>query len=42
MTQGRLQAAAAAGRSGQVITLTGETDLVSVAELRALAGEWRS
>jgi len=31
-----LQAAVAAGQSGPVITLTGEVDLVSVAELSAL------
>ena len=36
MTQGRLEAAVAAAVSGPVITLTGETDLASVAELSAL------
>ena len=36
MAQDMLQASVAAGRSGPVITLSGETDLVSVAELSAL------
>jgi hypothetical protein len=36
VTQDRLEAAVAAGPSGPVITLTGETDLVSVAKLSAL------
>jgi anti-sigma B factor antagonist len=36
VAQDRLEAAVAAGRSGPVITLTGETDLASVAELSAL------
>jgi anti-anti-sigma factor len=36
VTKGRLDASVAAGRSGPVIMLSGETDLVSVAELSAL------
>ena len=36
MTQGWLEAAVAAGPSGPVIMLSGETDLVSLAELTAL------
>jgi len=36
VAQDMLQASVAAGRSGPVITLSGETDLVSVAELSAL------
>jgi anti-sigma B factor antagonist len=36
VTQHRLEASVAAGASGPVITLSGETDLVSVAELSAL------
>lgn len=36
MAQDGLDASAAAGRSGPVITLSGEADLVSLAELCAL------
>jgi anti-anti-sigma factor len=36
LTQGGLEAAVAAGQSGPVITLSGETDLVSADELSTL------
>lgn len=36
MTRNRLEVSVAAGRNGPVITLSGETDLLSVADLSAL------